>query len=106
MPIIPRRQLLPVILLLACAPGVAQAQVGRIYVSLEAYVGMARVVHVGKIVELEPIKYDKPLNKIQKFGKPYRLVFKAVETIKPVQIDDEAAAPARPGPARPAQGEF
>jgi hypothetical protein len=77
-----RTQFCLVILLLACTPAVARAQVGRIFVSVEAYVGLARVVHVGKIVELEAIEYDKPLTRTQKIGKPYRLVFEVSETIR------------------------
>lgn len=71
-----------VFLLLAWMPSVGWAQVGREFVSVEAYVGLARVVHVGKIVELEQIEYEKPLKGIQKFGKPYRMVFEVSETIR------------------------
>lgn len=76
-----------VILVLAYAPAVACAQVGRIFVSVEAYVGLARVVHVGKIVELKPIEYDKPLTRTQKIGKPYRLVFEVSETIRGKHVE-------------------
>lgn len=78
----------PLRLLFACLTGglllpvVAWAQVGRVFVSAEAYVGLARVVHVGRIVELKPIEYEKPLTDIQKIGKPYRLVFEINETIR------------------------
>ncbi len=52
------------------------------FVSVEAYVGLARVVHVAKIVELKQIEYEKPLTSIQKWGKPYRLVLEVSETIR------------------------
>jgi hypothetical protein len=46
-------------------------------------VGQARIVHVGKIVELEPIEYGKPLTDKEKTGiKPYRLVFEVSETLR------------------------
>ena len=70
------------VLLLVWMPSGAWAQVGRQYVSVEAYVGLARAVHVGKIVELTRIDYEKPLTGIQKFGKPYRMVFEVSETIR------------------------
>jgi hypothetical protein len=76
-----------VILLLVSFPAVARAQVGHIFVSVEAYVGLARVVHVGKIVELKRIEYDKPLTETQKIGKPYRLVFEVSETIRGEGVD-------------------
>ena len=69
-------------LLLALVPVVASAQVGREFVSAEAYVGVARVVYVGKILEIKQIEYGKPLTDIQKLGKPYRLVFEVSETIR------------------------
>ena len=69
-------------LFLALVPVVALAQVGREFVTVEAYVGRARVVHVGKILEIKQIEYGKPLTDIQKLGKPYRLVFKVSETIR------------------------
>ena len=69
-------------LLLVMAPSSASAQVGRIFVSAEAYAGMSRVIYVGKIVELQPIDYEKPLTPTQKIGKPYRLVFEVGETIR------------------------
>lgn len=69
-------------LLFALVPVVASAQVGREFVAVEAYVGRARVVHVGKILEIKQIEYGKPLTDIQKLGKPYRLVFKVSETIR------------------------
>jgi hypothetical protein len=71
-----------VLLLVACVPAVSWAQVGRVFVSAEAYVGLARVVHVGKIVELKQIEYEKPLTSTQKLGKPYRLVLEVSETIR------------------------
>lgn len=82
MPVISRRHVAVLILLVACGPAVAWAQVGRIFVSVEAYVGLARMVHVGRIVELKPIAYDKPLTSTQKLGRPYRLVFEVDETIR------------------------
>ncbi|MBS0204661.1 MAG: hypothetical protein JSS49_17290 [Planctomycetes bacterium] len=63
-------------------PTLGWAQVGRLFVSVEAYVGLARVVHVGKIVELKPIDYEQPLTSIQKLGKPHRLVLAVSETIR------------------------
>ena len=42
-------------LLLAMVPLSASAQVGRIFVSAEAYAGVSRVVHVGKIFEIKHI---------------------------------------------------
>lgn len=63
-------------------PAVGWAQVGRVFVSAEAYVGLARVVHVGRIVEFKQIEYEKPLTSTQKSGKPYRLVFEVSETIR------------------------
>lgn len=74
-------------LLLALAPISASAQVGRIFVSAEAYAGLARVVHVGKIVELEQIEYEKSLTGIEKFGKPYRLVCEVSETVRGDKVE-------------------
>ena len=70
------------ILVLASMPSVGWAQVGRAYVSVEAYVGLARAVHVGRIVELERIDYGKPLTWIEKFGERYQMVFEISETIR------------------------
>jgi hypothetical protein len=73
-------------LLLAIAPSSAAGQVGRIFVSAEAYAGVSRVVHVGKIKELLPVDYKaaetRPLTDTQKIGKPHRLVFEVDETIR------------------------
>ncbi|MCY2967132.1 MAG: hypothetical protein NT069_26425, partial [Planctomycetota bacterium] len=69
-------------LLLASVPVVASAQVGRGFVSAEAYVGVGRVVYVGKILEIRQIDYGKPLTDTQKLGQPYRLVFEVSETIR------------------------
>lgn len=75
-------------ILLAIAPTSALAQVGRIFVSAEAYVGAARGVHIGKIVELKPIEnYGKPLTEIQKIGKPHRLIFDVSETIRGAEVE-------------------
>jgi hypothetical protein len=71
-----------VILVLAWMPSIGWAQVGREFVSVEAYVGLARVVHVGKIVELKQTEYAKPQTAIQKLGKPYQMVFEVSETIR------------------------
>lgn len=71
-----------VALFLAMVPCAASAQVGRIFVSAEAYAGVSRIVHVGKIVALEQVVYDKPLTYIQTLGKPYRLDFQVDETIR------------------------
>ncbi|MDB5344725.1 MAG: hypothetical protein JWP89_3102 [Schlesneria sp.] len=69
-------------LLLAMVPFSASAQVGRIFVSAEAYAGVSRIVSVGKIVELQRVDYEKPLTFTQKLGKPHRLVFEIDETIR------------------------
>jgi len=69
-------------LLFAMMPFSASAQVGRIFVSAEAYASLSRVVYVGKIVGLERIEYEKPLTFTQKLGKTYRLVFEVGETIR------------------------
>jgi hypothetical protein len=74
------------VLLLAMVPGSASAQVGRIFVSAEAYVGLSRVVYVGKIVGLERIEYEKPLTSTQKLGKPHRVVFEVGETIRGKEV--------------------
>lgn len=73
-----------VVLLLVLVPVVCPAQIGRYFVSIEAYVGFSRVVYVGKIAELKRIEYenDKPLTRAQGIGKPYRLVFEVSETIR------------------------
>ena len=76
-----------VVLLLALVPVSGSAQTGRDFVSAEAYVGLARVVHVGKIVELKQAEYEKPLTSTQKIGKPYRLVFKVSETIRGTEVE-------------------
>jgi hypothetical protein len=64
------------------APCSASAQVGRIFVSAEAYAGVSRILYVGKIAELQRVDYEKPLTSIQKIGKPHRLVFEVGETIR------------------------
>ena len=71
-----------VILILALGPVSVSAQIGRDFVSTEAYVGLSRIVYVGKIVELVQIEYKKPLVGIQKYGKTYRLVFEVSEIIR------------------------
>ena len=72
-----------VVLLLALVPVLASAQIGRLFVSAEASVGQARIVHVGKIVELGTIEYGKPLTEKETLGiKPCRLVFEVSETIR------------------------
>jgi hypothetical protein len=86
-----RRRLWLTILILACTPTITWAQVGRTFVSVEAFVGLARVVHVGKIVELKAIEYDQPLTDTQKIGKPYRLVFAVSETIRGEKVEGEEA---------------
>ena len=43
-------------LLLVMMPSSASAQVGRIFVSAEAYAGVSRIVYVGKIVELKRVR--------------------------------------------------
>lgn len=70
------------ILVLGWIPSIGWAQVGREFVSVEAYVGLARVVHVGKIVELTQIEYGQPLTGMQKLGKPYQIIFEVDETIR------------------------
>ena len=74
-------------LLLVMAPVSASAQVGRIFVSAEAYAGVSRIIYVGKIVELQRIDYEKPLTSIQKLGKPHRLVFEVGETIRGQKLE-------------------
>lgn len=69
-------------LIFAMVPFSASAQVGRIFVSADAYAGLSRVVYVGKIVDLARIDYEKPLTSTQKLGKPHRLVFQVAETIR------------------------
>ena len=75
-------------ILLALLPVLGSAQVGRVYVSVEAYVGLGRVVHVGKIKSLEQTEHDGPLNRVEKFGDPYRLVFAVEETIKGDEVEE------------------
>lgn len=58
------------------------AQVGRLFLSAEALVGCSRIVHVGKIRELERVDYRKPLTSTQKIGKPHRLVFEVSEVVR------------------------
>ncbi|MEM7012601.1 MAG: hypothetical protein AAF585_14085 [Verrucomicrobiota bacterium] len=74
-------------LLLLLAPEMSHAQVGRLFVSAETYVGVSRVVHVGKITELTQIEYDEPLTELQEFGKPHRMVFEVSETIRGDAVD-------------------
>jgi hypothetical protein len=69
-------------LLLVLTPLSASAQVGRIFVSTDAYAGVSRIVYVGKIVELKRVDYEQRLTFIQKIGKPHRLVFEVAETIR------------------------
>jgi hypothetical protein len=71
-----------VVLLLALLPQAASAQTGRIFVSAEAFAAAGRIIKLGKIVELKPIDYDKPLTMLQKIGKPYRLVFEVTENFR------------------------
>jgi hypothetical protein len=73
--------------ILSLTPGVCSAQTGRAFVSLEAFVGQGRAVHLGTIEELAPIDYAKPLTDTQKLGKPHRLVFKVSGTIKGDRTD-------------------
>lgn len=68
--------------LLAMWPVVASGQVGRHFVTAEAYVGLCRVAYVGKIVELEETEYKKPLEAEQNYGKPHRVVVEVAETIR------------------------
>jgi len=70
--------------LLAMMPILSSAQTGRTFVSVEAYAGFARIIHVGKIVEIKKINYEseQPLEHIQKMGKPYRVIIEVTETIK------------------------
>jgi hypothetical protein len=71
---------------LAIVPVVALAQTVRRFDTVESCVGTARVVHVGKIVEIEPIEYGEPLTDNQKSGKPYRLIFAVSETIRGEEV--------------------
>ncbi|MFN0125707.1 MAG: hypothetical protein ACKV19_03350 [Verrucomicrobiales bacterium] len=73
-------------LFLVLVPVEARAQVGREFVTVEAYVGRARVVHLGKILEITQIEYGEPLTDIQKLGKPYRLVFAVSETLRGEEV--------------------
>lgn len=73
-------------LFLAMLPVDAWAQIGREFVSVEAFVGQSRILHVGKIIEIKPIEYGKPLTDIQKLGKPHRLVFEVSETIRGKEV--------------------
>lgn len=70
------------LLLLAYAPGFSQ--MGRYFVSVEAFVGFARVVYVGKIVEMRQAdgESDETLTRTQKIGKPHELIFEVSETIR------------------------
>lgn len=70
------------VLLLALMPLVAQAQMGRHFGSAEGYAGLARVIHVGKVVEVAVVAYEKPLEGPQKIGKPHRVVMEVGETIR------------------------
>lgn len=70
------------VLLLALMPVVAQAQMGRHFGSAEGYAGLARVIHVGKVVEVAVVAYEKPLEGPQKIGKPHRVVMEVGETIR------------------------
>lgn len=63
-------------------PIIGSAQVGRLFVTAEAYAGLSRGIHVGKILEIEQIEYNEPLTKTQKIGKPHRLTFEVNETIR------------------------
>jgi hypothetical protein len=69
-------------LILAMTPVVALAQVRWVFDAVEFHVGRARIVHIGKIVEIKPIEYGKPLTFTRKLGKPHRLVFAVSETIR------------------------
>ena len=73
-------------LFLVLVPVVALAQVGREFVAVETYVGRSRIVHVGKIVDIKPIEFEKPLTDIQKLGKPHKLVFAVSETIRGEEV--------------------
>lgn len=71
------------VLLLALVPALGSAQTGRLFVSAEASVAQARIVYVGKIVELALFEYGKPLTEKETLGiKPCRLVFEVSETIR------------------------
>ena len=72
------------ILFLVLMPSLCRAQLGRYFVTAEAFVAFSRSVHVGKIVELKQIEYesDIPLTRAQAIGKPYQLVFEVSETIR------------------------
>jgi hypothetical protein len=74
------------VLFLAMLPVAAWAQKGRQFDTVEACVGTARVVHVGKIVEIKPIEFGESLTYKQKLGKPHRLVFAVSETIRGEEV--------------------
>ncbi|MCB9949653.1 MAG: hypothetical protein H6824_01580 [Planctomycetaceae bacterium] len=69
-------------LLLIFLPLPVFAQTGREFIAAETYVATSRIVYLGKIVELKETTYGGPLTEIQKFGKPYRMVFAVDEAIR------------------------
>lgn len=71
-----------VIVLVTWMPSAGWSQVGREYVTIEGYVGLARAVRVGQIVKLERVDYPQPQSWRQNLGKPYRVVFEVSETIR------------------------
>lgn len=66
-------------LLLLC-PAVF-AQRGRGFITIEAHVGIAHSVNVGRIDSIEPSDYTFPPED-QYYGKPYKITFSVTETIK------------------------
>jgi hypothetical protein len=70
------------LVIVACVPCIAVAQVGRVFNPAESFVALAETVRLGKIVSLERIEYSKGLVGPQVYGKPYRMVFQVSETIR------------------------
>lgn len=83
-----RTWFIAVLCALVLFPLLAQAQVGRLFVTAEAHVALARAVHVGTVVVVEPVKFDKALEGPQKFGVPHRVVLEVTETLRgdPVKL--------------------
>ncbi|MBN9501386.1 MAG: hypothetical protein BGO01_01055 [Armatimonadetes bacterium 55-13] len=73
----------------------ALGQTGRGFVSVEAYVGLARDVRVGRIVSLDKIDGVELRTEEQGWGTPCRVVFEVSETIKgaPAKMLDLVLSP-------------
>lgn len=79
--------LLVLFMFLVLASTAGLAQTGRGFVSIEAYVGMARIVYVGKIIELEKIEYTEPNSRLKQGCEPYWLAFEVSETIRGDELE-------------------